>query len=69
MNLNAETIIVAIVVGAAMLWGVRSIYRSYKKGTVCSSCSDSCDCPLTKPGQDLTDLKDLDPPQNCQKSL
>lgn len=69
MNINAETLVVISVVGAAMLWGIRSIYRSYKKGTVCSSCSDSGDCPLTKPGQELIDLKDLGTSQNCQKSL
>jgi len=67
MNINAETIIVAVVVGIAMLWGIRSIYRSYKKGTVCSSCSDSGDCPLTAKDLEPTELKEIDPARTCSR--
>lgn len=67
MNLNVETVIVGVVVAVAMAWGIRAIYRSCKKGTVCSSCGDSGDCPLTSQGQDLTELKDFDPNNSCSR--
>lgn len=67
MNVNAETIIVGVAVGTAMVWGVRAIYRSCRKGTVCSSCSDSGDCPLTNQGQDLIDLQEHGPNHSCNR--
>ena len=59
MALPWETIIVGCAVGGTAVWAARSIYRSWKKGAVCSSCSDSAHCPLAGKEHELTDLKEL----------
>lgn len=65
MSSVVETIVVAVVVAIAAAWGARAVWRSWKKGAVCSSCADSTDCPLVRNGQVLTDLQDFDPNRDC----
>ncbi len=66
MSPLVETIIVAVVVGVALIWGIRAVHRSWKNGGACSSCGDSGDCPLVGKGQELTDLKDIGPDHHCR---
>jgi hypothetical protein len=53
--------VVAVLVGVAIFWGGRAIYRSLKKGNVCSTCGDSQSCPLAGKETPLTDLQDYKP--------
>ncbi len=57
MTISYDVIITALVVAAALAWGARAVYRSWKKGTVCSSCAHSGNCPLMGDIQDLADLQ------------
>lgn len=54
-----ETAIVVVVVGVAVAWAVRAIWRSTRKGQVCSSCSDADSCPMAGKNPDLVQLQDF----------
>ena len=41
-----ETIIVIVIVAAALLWAVRGIWRTSREKRICSSCASSGGCPL-----------------------
>jgi hypothetical protein len=43
-----ETIVVGVIVGAAMVWAVRGAMRAARRKQVCSTCGSSGDCPLVK---------------------
>ncbi len=54
-----ESAIVVVVVGVAVVWAIRAIWRSTRKGQVCSSCSDSGSCPVAGKKPDLIQLQDF----------
>ena len=57
-----ETVVVVIVVGAAVAWGGRAVWRAARGGKVCSDCIDAGSCPSAgRPElQKLQELKDRD---------
>lgn len=67
MNALLETGIVIVVVGGAAFWAVRAAVRSFRKGTVCSTCGDASSCPLAGKEQPLSELKDLDSGRACKR--
>lgn len=52
-----ETIVVGIIVGVALLWGLRAVWRAVRKGTVCSDCAHSGSCPLAENPQLLEEIQ------------
>ena len=60
-----EGAVVVAVVGLAVFWGLRAILRSWRKGTVCSTCSDAGSCPLAGKEKPLTELKDFPSDPKC----
>jgi hypothetical protein len=51
-----ETLVVGIVVGVALLWGLRAVWQAVRRGSVCSDCSDSGSCPLAENPQLLEEI-------------
>ena len=51
-----ELVVVIVVVGVALAWAGRAIWRSAKGKGACSSCSDAGSCPLVENPELLADL-------------
>jgi len=56
MSISVEAVVIGVLVLGALLWAVRSAYRSVKQTGTCSSCSSSGDCPLTNNPEALAEL-------------
>lgn len=67
MNSVLETVVVAGAVGGTLFWAVRAAVRSFRKGTVCSTCGDASSCPMAGKEQLPTELKDLDSGRACRR--
>lgn len=51
MAATFETVSVGVIVGAALLWAGRALWRAGRKKQVCTTCGQAGTCPLvTKDG-------------------
>ena len=46
MTVTIEYVSVAVIVGAAVFWAGRALWRSARKKQVCSTCGQAGTCPL-----------------------
>jgi hypothetical protein len=53
MALALETVGVGVIVGAALLWAGRSLWRAGRKKQICSTCGQAGSCPLVGNDQAL----------------
>ncbi len=51
-----ELLVVIVVVGAALAWAGRAVWRSAKGKNTCASCSEAGNCPLVDNPDLLTEL-------------
>ena len=69
MSHLTETILVGVIVGVALAGFVIRLRRARRKGTACSSCASSGDCPLVKADGSVMDLTTLECRESTQKPL
>lgn len=55
MTIGWETGAVAVIVGAALAWAGRGVWRAGKKKQVCSTCGSAGSCPLVTGSRELND--------------
>ncbi|MBE0566480.1 MAG: FeoB-associated Cys-rich membrane protein [Krumholzibacteria bacterium] len=54
MAFTWETVVVVAIVGAALVWAGRSLWKAGRKKQVCSTCGSAGSCPLVSGTRDLT---------------
>ncbi len=60
MSAKVEVILVGVAVAAAGFWAVRAIWRTVRKGNICTSCSSSGNCPAVNNPELLQELGKID---------
>ena len=55
MGFGWETLAVGAIVGAALVWAARGIWRAGRRKQMCTSCGAADACPLARTGESMGD--------------